>query len=101
MIGGVKPQKAYPRALRVLAAVLQRRDVYLVIVGGPTGRDGALAWRATVAQAERLRLEARVRLAGYVPHAARCLAAVDVLLNTSRYEGLPIASLEALAAGVP
>jgi glycosyltransferase involved in cell wall biosynthesis len=100
MIGGVKPQKAYPRALRILATI-GRADTYLVIVGGPTGRDGALAWRAILAQARRLGVESRVRLPGFIADAADCLPAFDVLLNTSRYEGVPIATLEALSAGLP
>jgi len=101
MIGAVKPQKAYPRALRVLAALVERRDAYLVILGGPIGRDGMLAWRAALTQAMRLGIEERVRLPGFVPNAADCLPAFDLLLNTSRYEGLSIATLEALVAGLP
>lgn len=101
MIGAVKPQKAYPRALRVLAALMEQRDAYLVILGGPIGRDGMLAWRAALAQAMRLGVEERVRLPGFVPNAADCLPAFDLLLNTSRYEGLSIATLEALAGGLP
>ena len=100
MIGAVKPQKAYTRALRILAA-LDSADTYLVIVGGPVGRDGALAWQATLAQARRLGLEERVRLPGFVPGASACLSAFDLVLNSSRYEGLSIATLEALAAGLP
>lgn len=101
MIGAVKPQKDYPRALRLLAAMRNRRDVYLVIVGGPVGRDGPLAWGALLTLARYLGVEARVRLPGFVPHAADCLPAFDMLLNSSRYEGLSIATLEALAAGLP
>jgi glycosyltransferase involved in cell wall biosynthesis len=100
MIGAVKPQKAYPRALRIMAA-LASRDAYLVIVGGPVGRDGDLAWHAILAQARRLGLEHRVRLPGFVPRASDCLPAFDLVLNSSRYEGLSIATLEALAAGLP
>ena len=100
MIGGVKPQKAYPRALRILASIA-RSDTHLVIVGGPTGRDGAIAWQAILAQARRLGVEARVRLPGFVAGAVDCLPAFDLLLNTSRYEGVSIATLEALAAGLP
>jgi glycosyltransferase involved in cell wall biosynthesis len=101
MVGAVKPQKAYTHALRLLALLLEHRDVWLVIVGGPIGRDGELAWEALLAQARRLRLEARLRLPGFIANAAACLPAFDLLLNTSRYEGLSIATLEALAAGLP
>jgi glycosyltransferase involved in cell wall biosynthesis len=101
MIGAVKPQKSYPRALRILERLLARRDAYLVIVGGPVGRDGSVAWHAVLAQARRLGIEQRVRLPGFVRDAADCLPAFDLLLNTSRYEGLSVATLEALAAGLP
>jgi glycosyltransferase involved in cell wall biosynthesis len=102
MVGGVKPQKAYPRALRILAALRARvPEARLVIVGGPVGRDGALAWRALAAQRARLGLGHAVVLAGFVPDAVRCLPAFDVVLNTSRHEGLSIATLEALANGLP
>jgi glycosyltransferase involved in cell wall biosynthesis len=101
MIGGIKPQKAYPRAVRALSALLERRDAWLVILGGPTGRDGAAAWHAVIDQCQRLDLCERVRLPGFVSDAAAALPAFDVPLNTSRYEGLSIATLEALAAGLP
>ena len=104
MAGGVKPQKAYPRALRVLAALHALpgfSDVHLVVLGGPTGRDGMLAWQALLAQAHRLQLEPWVRLPGFVTDAAQCCPAFDLFLNTSRYEGLSMATLEALVAGLP
>lgn len=101
MTGAVKPQKAYPRALRMFAGLLERCDAYLVIVGGPVGADGPLAWDAMVAQTIRLGLRERVRVPGFLAGAADCMAAFDVFLNTSRYEGLSIATLEALAAGLP
>jgi glycosyltransferase involved in cell wall biosynthesis len=101
MVGAVKPQKDYTRALRIFAALLERRDAWLVIVGGPVGRDGPLAWYALLTLAQHLGVAARVRLAGFVPHAADCLPAFDLVLNTSRYEGLSMATLEALAAQLP
>ena len=100
MIGGVKPQKAYPYALRILSRLLARRDAWLVILGGPIGRDGQLAWAAAVEQCRRLELRDRVRMPGFVADASRALPAFDALLNTSHYEGLSIATLEALAAGI-
>ena len=109
MTGAVKPQKAYPRALRILRKILDQDDirsedarpVYLVILGGPIGRDGDLAWNAVLEQAHHLGVTEYVRLPGFVPEAALCLPAFDVFLNTSRYEGLSMATLEALAAGLP
>jgi glycosyltransferase involved in cell wall biosynthesis len=102
MVGGVKPQKGYPRAVRIMAELVRDTPrAYLVILGGPVGKDGALAWSALLGQRRRFGLEPHVLLPGFVPDAVRCLPAFDVLLNTSRYEGLSIATLEALAAGLP
>jgi glycosyltransferase involved in cell wall biosynthesis len=101
MVGGIKPQKDYPAALRLLHRLHERRDAHLVIVGGPIGRDGRAAWNALLGEMERLGLRRRLALPGFVPAAARCLPAFDVLLNTSRYEGLSMATLEALASGLP
>jgi glycosyltransferase involved in cell wall biosynthesis len=101
MIGGIKPQKAYPEALRVLGALHASRDAWLVVIGGPVGKHGDLAWHAMLRQALRLGLDARVRFPGFIADAAQTLAAFDCLINTSHYEGLSIATLEALAAGLP
>ena len=102
MIGGVKPQKAYPFAVRVLASLKSRvPTARLVIVGGPTGRDGTRAWDALRAQCVRLCVARDVILAGPLAGAAQCLPAFDVMLNTSLHEGLSIATLEALALSVP
>src|SRR5690606_21281983 len=62
--------------------------------------------------AERARLEglietyglgARVRLLGNIPEAdiPNFLAAADVFILTSHYEGLPLSVIEAMQAGVP
>ena len=56
-----------------------------------------LAWKAVLSQALRLGVTDRLRLPGFVPSASQCLPAFDLFLNTSRYEGLSIATLEALA----
>jgi glycosyltransferase involved in cell wall biosynthesis len=101
MVGGVKPQKAYPRAVRALAAIRAARLARLAIVGGPVGRDGATAWAAAVAQAGRLHLTDAVLLPGFVAEVGPWLAAADVFLNTSLFEGLSVATQEALAAGLP
>ncbi len=61
---------------------------------------GPLEERLSV-EAERLGIESRVNLAGSVSDVAEHLAWADVLILTSRTEGLPGAVLEAGAAAVP
>ncbi len=52
-------------------------------------------------QARRLGVSDRVHWAGLVPEAARYQRAFDVFVLSSRTEGIPIALLEAIGAGVP
>jgi glycosyltransferase involved in cell wall biosynthesis len=101
MIGAVKPQKDYPFAIRLLRRLLDDRDLYLVIVGGPVGRHGRDAWFAALDEMARCGVRHRLAMPGFVPDAAACLPAFDLLLNTSRYEGTSIATLDALVNGVP
>jgi glycosyltransferase involved in cell wall biosynthesis len=110
MVGAVKPQKDYPFAVRILRRLLEhesgvpaaeRRDVYLAIIGGPVGKSGREAWQAVLDAMELTGVRNRLAMPGFVVEAAAALPAFDVLLNTSRYEGTSIATLEALANGVP
>jgi glycosyltransferase involved in cell wall biosynthesis len=102
MVGAVKPQKNYPMALRLLGQLLTRRDVYLVILGGPVNTPiGKPTWQDLVADVHTLEVRHRVAMPGFVPDAAKCLSALDLVLNTSSYEGLSIATLEALVHGLP
>ena len=100
MVGAVKPQKAYPRAVRALAAIQATRPARLAVVGGPVGRDGTTAWAALAAQIARLGLADCVWLPGFVADVGPWLAAADVFLNTSTFEGLSVATQEAVAAGL-
>ena len=101
MIGAVKPQKNYPFALNVLHALQGMKDTYLVIVGGPIGRDGRSSWEALIAEIDRLGLRSRVAMPGFIPDASQCLSVFDLFLNTSHYEGLSVATLEALMQRLP
>jgi glycosyltransferase involved in cell wall biosynthesis len=100
MVGAVKPQKDYPFAVRLLKRLLADRDLYLVIVGGPIGKNGRAAWHAVLDEMTRCGVRQRLAMPAFVPDAAACLPAFDLLLNTSIYEGTSIATLEALVNGV-
>jgi len=96
MIGCLKPQKAPADFIKV--ALLVRKDLpqaKFVLVG-----DGALR-----PHIERLikkhRLQDAVILAGWRRDIPQVLAAADVVVLTSLWEGLPIAVLEAMASGKP
>ena len=85
------PQRWISVAARIAAA--QPSTVFLLV------GDGEL-FSESVALA-RERLGARTVFAGYQCDAAQYCAAMDVLLMTSKYEGVPLVILEALAHGTP
>ncbi len=76
-------------------ARMERTDVRAVLVG-----DGAERASLQTA-ASRLGVADRIRFVGSIPDAGELLAAFDLVVLSSRTEGLPIGLLEALAAGVP
>ena len=96
MIGRLVPQKNHDRFLRAAAVVAERvPDARFLILG-----DGPL--RADIeAKVRAAGLGERVRLTGVRPDARDLIARSDVLVFSSDWEGLSIAALEALAAGVP
>ncbi|WP_437809425.1 glycosyltransferase [Sorangium sp. So ce1078] len=86
-----------------LAAAGDPRAARLVIAGSASpGSEPALAAEAEIRrEVDRLGLRAEVRFAGAVGDVAGLLAAADVLVSPSAHEGLSLAHLEALAAGLP
>jgi glycosyltransferase involved in cell wall biosynthesis len=86
-VGRLSPEKAP----EVLLQAAEGTGMHVVVAG-----EGPL--RASLeAGADRT----RVRFLGFVPEVGPVLAAADVLALPSRTEGLPMAVLEAMAAGVP
>lgn len=79
----------------LLEAAARLPDATLVLIG-----DGPQA-HTLRARAQRLGVEARVVFAGARPDASRWFAALDAYVSASRGEGLPLALVEAMAAGLP
>lgn len=101
VVANARPQKRLELAVRTLAALRGRGDdAYLVLVGAalPTSDGADTAVRAEV---QSLGVEAFVRFAGSQEDVRPYWAMADVALSTSAWEGLSLAQLEALAAGVP
>ena len=91
-LGRFAPVKDPGLWLEAVARLHAIRPVHAVLCG-----DGALR---ELAEAQAARLGLACTWTGFVP-AAEALAVADVLLMTSRNEGLPLAAIEAAGAGVP
>lgn len=93
MVGRLEPQKGHETALRALAQV--HAPWQLEIVGA-----GSLA-RELKEVCERVGIASRVHFLGERNDVPVLMAQADLLLFPSRWEGMAITLLEALAAGLP
>ncbi|MGB7548911.1 MAG: glycosyltransferase [Terracidiphilus sp.] len=91
--GRLEPVKDYPALLRAMTEV--PKPAQLVIAG-----EGALDLELRRLTAE-LDLNMRVRFLGFEPDVRRWMQAADGFVLSSRWEGLPIAMLEAAACALP
>lgn len=105
-----RPQKRLHLLPAVVAAAQSalhadgiERDVHLLLCGEhQRGNQAALtAVAETQAEVDRLGLSQRVHWLGSTGEVATVLAASDALVSTSAFEGLSLAQVEALAAGLP
>lgn len=105
-----RPQKRLPRLPGVVAALRQRLAAggasvtVRLLLAGEASRVLASARQCvdeTNAAAERLGVEDAITWLGPVEDVADVLAAADVLVSTSEFEGLSLAYVEAVAAGLP
>jgi glycosyltransferase involved in cell wall biosynthesis len=96
IVARLRPEKRHELALEALASLrTQGEDVVLCAVG-----DGPRLAELR-SMSEELGVADAVVWAGELSSAQRLLGAFDVLLLCSSYEGMPLAALEALVAGVP
>jgi glycosyltransferase involved in cell wall biosynthesis len=94
-VGRFEPQKNHAFLVDILAATLRRReDVFLMLIG-----SGPLETQV-IQRADALGVRNRLRFCGSRSDVPRLLAAADVFVFPSHYEGLSLACLEAQAAGL-
>jgi D-inositol-3-phosphate glycosyltransferase len=101
-VGRIQPLKGAAVAVMALAAS-GAGDATLVIVGGPSGRDGAAELRRVRALVAEQGLSERVRFVRPQPHDSLpdYYRAADVCLVPSRSESFGLVALEAAACGTP
>lgn len=102
MIGRIVPQKRYTRAVRILAELLNTGiKAKLVIIGATRSQNGKIARDALEIEASNLGVRASIIMTGPIADARNLVGAFDIFLNTSIFEGVSIATMEAVASGVP
>jgi glycosyltransferase involved in cell wall biosynthesis len=88
--------KDHATAIHALAEVVRcRTNVRLVLVGEGPEEERIAEW------IRQRNLASHVRLLGLRSDISRLLSAADVFLLTSISEGIPLAVIEAMAAGLP
>jgi glycosyltransferase involved in cell wall biosynthesis len=95
-VANLRATKGYPDLLAAARAVVDRvPKVRFVAVGrGPLEEE-------LRARRRQLGLDGQFTFLGFRPDAVRVMSAFDVFCLPSRFEGLPIALMEALALGLP
>jgi glycosyltransferase involved in cell wall biosynthesis len=93
-VGRLAVEKDYPMLVRALAPLLGPRARLLLV--GDGAEAGAIAGEATARGVRDF-----VALPGARDDIPSMLAAMDVFALSSRMEGLPLCTLEAMAAGLP
>lgn len=90
MCGGIRPQKNFPLFCQIASAFVKDPNYRFMWVGG--GDTGIVD-----------PVPANIHVTGWLPHedSVRAIAAADVFMQTSDWEGLPISVLEAMALAKP
>jgi len=94
-LGRFSPEKGHATLVEAFHAVARAVPRARLVLVGDGVLEGELRRAAAALPADR------VVFAGWRTDPARCLGAADVFVLPSLREGLPLAVLEALAAGVP
>jgi glycosyltransferase involved in cell wall biosynthesis len=98
-VGNLREQKRYPDLLDAAREVLDAEERVTFVAAGAGAEEPPGA--AILAHHERLSLADRFRFLGYVEETGPLLAACDVFVLASEFEGLAVAMMEALALGLP
>jgi glycosyltransferase involved in cell wall biosynthesis len=95
-IGRLDPQKGQAVLMRAFRRLLPEAPKSYLVIGG----DGPLAAELR-GLGEKLGVGDRLRLLGKRSDIGACLAMADVFVFPSLFEGLPLAPVEAMMAGLP
>ena len=94
-VSNYQPVKDYVTLINTFSLLAQRIDCELVIVGNNYGNE-------VIQLISSYQLNEKIKLAGAIPNEkmTELFDTTHILLHTSRFEGLPMVALEAMAHGV-
>jgi glycosyltransferase involved in cell wall biosynthesis/GNAT superfamily N-acetyltransferase len=95
-VANLRAQKDYPNLLAAARALADRGVRFRLLAVGQGPLEDEIRRRR-----DELGLADRVRLLGFRPDAVDVMAACDVFVLASAWEGLPVAVMEAAALGLP
>ena len=97
-LGNLRTPKDYPNLLQAAAVAVREnpRLVFVVVGGGPPEIETPL-----LELRRELGLDAAVPFLGFRDDPREVLSGFDVFVSSSSSEGLPLATLEAMGAGLP
>ena len=95
-VGRLVTQKGYSDMLTAMASLRQTHPSAMLAIAGNGSK-----WAELTAKINELDLNDNVRLLGFRDDVPHLLAASDIFVSSSLWEGLPVAVLEAMAAGLP
>jgi len=98
-VGNIRPHKGHRTLIEAVAVLGRRRQDFLVVSIGAEKRHGDL--ERLRRHAESLGVADKIRFLGRREDALRFVAAGDILVNPSDFEGLPLVVLEAMALDTP
>ncbi len=94
-VGRLVPQKGFDILLKAFRKVLEEMDARLIILGGGQGKEPLLRLAGDLA------ITGKVSFAGFQENPYKFMSKADIFVLPSRYEGLPMVILEAMACGAP
>jgi glycosyltransferase involved in cell wall biosynthesis len=95
-VGRLIPAKGYCDLVDAFAVISRKCPKTILVIVGPGRLKDELS-----EQIQRLNLSERAFLIGERADVPRLLAASDMFISSSHWEGMPIAVLEAMSAGLP
>ncbi|KZY72699.1 hypothetical protein A3742_31665 [Oleiphilus sp. HI0071] len=98
-LGNVRPAKAYDVLIKSAALVVKENPHFHFVIAGDTNKEPLMSELKQLMN--QLKVRNNVHFIGFQDNSAEFLGQMDMFLLTSSSEGFSIATIEALATGLP